>query len=536
MSSSPGPGSAGAAAESLAAPPIRLGDARHFAALRAGLLEAGYDTAGVCARTGADSVYTFRSVHEGREPLDPSADALALLIHLFMDGQVTERSLLERLLSAPVTRAMEALGLLRDVAEQPGRCLATVLLYPTESLHIVSDRDYDPTSADPRRPVLTADSVYPAITTNTGDFLSTLPDSPCERLLDLCSGTGIAALLQAPLAQHAWAVDVTARSTFYARFNAALNGVANVTALEGDVYEPVAGELFDRIVAHPPYMPALQQTYIYRDAGADGEQVTRRVIEGLPAHLAEGGTFHCSCMATDRRGAPLQQRVRQMLGESARDFDVVVATTGASDPREYYANELSLGRMGAEESMAHVRALAALGVERLVVSVIMIRRHGEARDGVVVRRQRGPASRFRELDWLLQWQTAAASPGMEERLVDAHPRLSPEVRLHVVSSPGAAGWEARDFMLEADWPFSSTTESNGQVSAFLARCDGRRSMAELLDELKRAGALADSMTVAEFAGVLKPLIAAGYIEMEAFPLPPAPSGAIHSNVKDADHA
>ena len=38
------------------------------------------------------------------------------------------------------------------------------------------------------------DLVYAAITTNTRLFLSTMPRARCEAFLDLCSGTGIAAL------------------------------------------------------------------------------------------------------------------------------------------------------------------------------------------------------------------------------------------------------------------------------------------------------------------------------------------------------
>lgn len=519
-----------------AAIPIRLGDAGQFAALRAGLDRAGYDTAGVCERMGIGSIYVFRTTSEGRAPLDPGRDALALLIHVFLDGQIVKRAVLERLLEPPTVQAMDALGLLRELPDDTGRCLATVLLYPTESLWIVSDRDYDPTTEHPERPVLTADSVYPAITPNTGDFLSMLPGSSCGRVLDLCSGTGIAALVQARRAGHAWAVDVTERSTLFARFNAALNGVDNVTALQGDLYDAVAGESFDRIIAHPPYMPALEETYIYRDGGADGEQITRRVIEGLPRFLSPGGTFHCSCMATDRRDAPLQDRIRAMLGSTAGEYDIIVATLGASPPREHYATELADGKVSADAASAHVRALLDLGVEQLVVSTIAIYRHGQPRDGITVRRQRGPGAGYPALEWLHRWETAVVGPDVDDQIVGSHPRLSPEVRLHVVSRGGSDGWQAEEFLVETDQPFATTMKSTESVAAFLARCDGRRSLAQHLQELKRSGSVAETTTERQFAGMLMPLLAAGYIEVEAFPLPAAGANPPHSHVEDENHA
>jgi methylase of polypeptide subunit release factors len=35
-----------------------------------------------------------------------------------------------------------------------------------------------------------------------------------------------------------------------------LNDVSNVTVLQGDLYDPVQGQRFDRITIHPPYVPA----------------------------------------------------------------------------------------------------------------------------------------------------------------------------------------------------------------------------------------------------------------------------------------
>ena len=95
----------------------------------------------------------------------------------------------------------------------------------------------------------------------------------------------------------------------FAEFNAALNGLTNVRVLEGDVYAPLGDEHFDVVIAHPPYVPALETEFVFRDAGEDGEQVTRRIVDGLACIiLLPGGQFFCDCMLTDREGATLEQR------------------------------------------------------------------------------------------------------------------------------------------------------------------------------------------------------------------------------------
>jgi tRNA1(Val) A37 N6-methylase TrmN6 len=46
---------------------------------------------------------------------------------------------------------------------------------------------------------MAAGVVYHAVTVNTCHFLETLPNEPCDSFLDLCSGSGVAALLAAQL-------------------------------------------------------------------------------------------------------------------------------------------------------------------------------------------------------------------------------------------------------------------------------------------------------------------------------------------------
>jgi len=76
------------------------------------------------------------------------------------------------------------------------------------------------------------------------------------RILDLCTGSGCLALA---LAKHfpgaeVFGTDISAEALQYARQNASINSIGNVTFLEGDLYEPVKGIRFDIIVSNPPYI------------------------------------------------------------------------------------------------------------------------------------------------------------------------------------------------------------------------------------------------------------------------------------------
>ena len=186
----------------------------------------------------------------------------------------------------------------RDL-ERPEMWFGGCILFATRGMVLASDRvsslDRAPLPPD-------ADVVYPAAIENTVAFMSTLPETPCDALLDVGTGSGVAALDGARYARHAWGTDIAARSVQFAEFNRRLNGIQNATMLQGDLYAPVEGLTFDRIVTHPPYVPARKNTMIFRDGGEDGEQILRGIVEGLPRFLRPGGRFYTLVVAADCEG------------------------------------------------------------------------------------------------------------------------------------------------------------------------------------------------------------------------------------------
>jgi release factor glutamine methyltransferase len=117
---------------------------------------------------------------------------------------------------------------------------------------------------------------------------------PGHRVLDLCAGTGVLAVTAARAgAGPVTAVDIEGRAVLAARLNAWLRRVP-VRVLRGDLFSPVAGEVFDVIVTNPPYVPgpapAPGRARAW-DAGPGGRAVIDRICASTPVMLAAGGTL-----------------------------------------------------------------------------------------------------------------------------------------------------------------------------------------------------------------------------------------------------
>jgi release factor glutamine methyltransferase len=133
--------------------------------------------------------------------------------------------------------------------------------------------------------------------------LSCLPDAERPyRVLDLGTGSGAIGLALAhekPLS-GVTATDISPQALEIARQNAdALGKAGSVRFLEGNLFEPVEGELFDLIVSNPPYLALAEADTLAPElaheprqalfGGDDGYAVLRPLVEQAPGLLAPGG-------------------------------------------------------------------------------------------------------------------------------------------------------------------------------------------------------------------------------------------------------
>src|ERR1039458_3294990 len=351
-----------------------LGRSGKFDELREFLRSAGYTEEFLCGRFGLKRAEQFDLDRGGRGPLPEAVSAADILTALYLAGEFVSLEQAARLVGRDSINLLSGMGLL-EMDAAGGRCHGTVALYPVADLHIASDRWSNPDDAPFEAP---NDTVYPALIPNTRLFLMHVPLGACGSFLDLCAGTGIAAILAARQgARQAWAGDIAERCTRFAEFNGRLNGVATCHPVTSDLYGSLGS--FDRIVAHPPYVPALQPKWIFFSGGEDGEEITRRIIEGLPAHLNDRGVFLALTMGTDRADAPFESRIREWLGEGGRDFDIALIVRRIIEPHDFAARANPPTGRSREESGAWKKLFARLRVESLVYGLVAIQRRNGAR-------------------------------------------------------------------------------------------------------------------------------------------------------------
>jgi SAM-dependent methyltransferase len=485
--------------------PIRLGTGAEFTALRDALLACDYTEAAICSRFKISCVPEFPTEGPAVTSEEP-ADTLGLLVRLFLEGGAISSSAASRLPMA----ALEPLGLVRPLGE---RILGTVMLYPTRGLHIASDRS---------RPVgneeLLSDVVYPAIVPNTALFLDYVPPGKCDAFLDLCAGTGIAALVAAQKdAAHAWAFDITARATHFAEFNRRLNDIPNVTACEGDLYAPAGGQTFDRIVAHPPYLPVYRPHYLFDSGGQDGEQVVRRMVEDLPGYLRPGGKFYALTMGSDRE-RPFEHRLRQWLGAAAPDFDIALLVRKTMSASAYAADVVVLQKGSADDIAGWRELFEQWDVRALVYGVVVIQRRTGDRPVFTVRRDVGPKTGPAECAWLVDWATAALDAS---KVLPMKPRARDNVSLKVEHRFSGGEWQPESYRLVSEYPFRATMKCESWAPHLLTIANGSHTIQELLAQLKSSEALPQTVAPIEFAPVVAAMICSGFLEVDEFKLPVA---------------
>ncbi|MGT2426635.1 DUF7059 domain-containing protein [Amnibacterium kyonggiense] len=175
------------------------------------------------------------------------------------------------------------------------------------------------------------------------------------RVLDLGTGSGVQALIAARSAEAVVATDLSARALDFAGFNAALNRV-RLELREGSLYEPVAGERFDRIVTNPPFVitPRVEgvPAYTYRDGGFGGDGLVAAVVGGAAAHLRPGGVAQL-LGNWEVHGDPAATRSRVL--DWAGDLDVWVVERDLLDPAQYAETWVRDG--GAQPGTARYRSL-----------------------------------------------------------------------------------------------------------------------------------------------------------------------------------
>jgi hypothetical protein len=312
---------------------IDLRDVPEFQLAVGEIARKGYTEAAVCQRLGIGDIteLKWKALPIYRDERLEERDAQALAMELFLLQGAVPATELHRLFSAPSQAVLLRTGILE--IDSSGLARARASLFPVGDRLIFSDHAWH------KLP-------HPGYTTVPRDLVMFVgSDSrwlaratvrrPVRAALDLCTGSGVQALLAAAHSERVLAVDINPRAARCARFNATISGTANIEVAEGNLFEPVsATERFDLITANPPFVSSPVDEMLFRDGGPSGEAIQQRIVAGLARHLAPGGIAQIVTELGEREGESIVERVRQWLDGAAMDIHILRLRTYSAD---YYA-------------------------------------------------------------------------------------------------------------------------------------------------------------------------------------------------------
>ncbi|GLI28236.1 methyltransferase [Agromyces rhizosphaerae] len=475
---------------------------RIAAALAADLSAARYTVAGLDGLWGDEAeaaLHRGDAVPAARllERMPAGADPRVTLALCFVLGLGADRDDLARALPTAGLDGAVALGLV-DV--DGARVRARVDLRPYAFADRVGEANWwiasDPGEVATGAP-LAEDHVL-----GVGGASSTLAalqwQEPVDSVLDLGTGCGIQAMHASRHADRVVATDISARALRFAELNAALNGVTGIEFRLGSLFDPVAGERFDRIVSNPPFVITPRRddvpAYEYRDGGMVGDALVAQVLAGLADHLEPGGSAQLLA-DWEYRGADGDglERASDWFGP---DLEYWLIERDRVDPIEYAETWVRDGgtRPGTPEYGAMVRAwlddFEARGVDAVGFGYVVARRPA---DGVVrlrrTEQQHGPLG------------SGAPGPHLEacvgafDRIVDdvaaARPVVAGDVTEQRHHWPGSADPTA--ITLSQGGGFARTVDAGTALAALVGACDGTLTVAAI------AGAIAGLLDADEAA-------------------------------------
>jgi methylase of polypeptide subunit release factors len=482
------------------------------------LRAAGYDADGVPDLLGAGAHNALGRGHRWPALHVTAAAAaggsrLATLVRLFLLGTTEPADAV----AAALSSLSHGRGLAAGVLERDGDGLrAAVDVRPhaddERGYLVVSDLDSD-VRPGPVRP----DHVL-GIGAASVTLARAVIREPVGSVLDVGTGCGIQALHCAGHAGSVTATDTNPRALTLAAATARLNG-QRWDLRAGSLFQPVAGERFDLVVSNPPFVisPGVRR-FEYRDSGMAGDELCRRLVRGLPEHLAPGGTGQLLANWLIPAGADWRERVGGWLAGTGCDGWVVQREV--ADPAEYVSLWLAdTGETGTEEAAGLAAEWLDYFREQRVVGIgmglITLRNSGSADPDVVLDELTGAGDEV----------TGAEAAGFLARRAWLRGRTDADllgVRLALSSGdlleqralPGGSGWTTVLRMLRRPGGPGATVQLDEWGQALLGGCTGAVPLgvqvellaaAHRLDPAALAAAVLPAVRTAITRGLLHPV-------------------------------
>ncbi|NLT30586.1 MAG: methyltransferase [Propionibacterium sp.] len=306
---------------------------------------------------------------------------------------------------------------------------------------------------------------------------------PVARALDLGTGCGVQSLHLARHVDRVVATDLNPRALELARWTWGLSG-ADVDGRLGDLYAPVADDLFDLIVTNPPFVMSPPrpeaERLTYRESGLTGDGLMQRVVtEALP-RLAPGGRLQVLGNWAHLRDRDWAERLREWVGP---EFDLLVLERELLDPYEYIEMWLAdAGLTGTDEWAPRYREwlsyFDALGVEAVGMGWLQVIRPESHRAGVQ-RVETWPHQIVQPVGEAFAAAGDAATLDLSaERMVNTHWTLADGIDQETLGRPGAA--DPEHVVLRSRRGFCRAVEVDTALGGILGACDGDLSLGVLI--------------------------------------------------------
>ncbi len=152
-----------------------------------------------------------------------------------------------------------------------------------------------------------------------------------DRVVDVGCGTGYIGITASLIgASEVICIDPEPEAIKWTNHNAKLNGVENLTAIQGQALDPVKHEPVDVIVTIPPQMPYMKNFNPWRYGGADGTEVIREIIKQAGIILQKKG----SRLFLVHAALAFPAKVRDTFSEHGFIFDIVKTVEKKMDASE----------------------------------------------------------------------------------------------------------------------------------------------------------------------------------------------------------
>lgn len=305
---------------------------------------------------------------------------------------------------------------------------------------------------------------------------------PVGKTLDLGTGNGIQGLAAARHSGEVWMTDINERAAEYARFNARLNGLANVTVKVGDTFVPVEGSRFDLIVCNPPFILTPSHKLVCYDNEQDLDGFCREIIRRAPAHLEDEGCLQMIFEWAEIEGEPWETRLAEWTSDLECDLWLYRANT--STPESYVDMRRDEMRLVAPNEVPPVDEWMSYFREHRVRAIhgglLLLRK--------TTRMDRPRRLRIDELAASIDEHAGAAVSSMLRRvefleehrdsLADQCLELNPRAHLKQDLTRSDARWKPSRSILEIPLGLPVSQGMDTETAEFLVKFDGRTTVRE----------------------------------------------------------